>query len=109
MSICNFVIFVHISSGWVIVYTLSSFLAYNILDPKCNHFSGVQSGEYPELNQLMKDKYDEELELTKSLVQQDFDAQMKEEKVSFSILCSTILKTERSRLLKQCLRKTKII
>ncbi|KAK3788344.1 hypothetical protein RRG08_025072 [Elysia crispata] len=44
---------------------------------------GVQSGEYPELNQLMKDKYDEELELTKSLIQQDFDAQMKEEKKKF--------------------------
>ncbi|RUS69008.1 hypothetical protein EGW08_023231 [Elysia chlorotica] len=44
---------------------------------------GVQSGEHPELNQLMKDKYDEELELTKSLIQQDFDAQMKEEKKKF--------------------------
>ncbi|GFS21832.1 A-kinase anchor protein 9 [Elysia marginata] len=44
---------------------------------------GVQSGDHPQLNELMKDKYDEELELMKSLIQQDFDAQLKEEKKKF--------------------------
>ena len=45
-------------------------------------YPGVQSGSHPDLSQLMKDKYDEELDLAKSLIQQDFDEAMKEEKVN---------------------------
>ncbi|XP_005093244.2 A-kinase anchor protein 9 [Aplysia californica] len=44
---------------------------------------GVENGEHPQLNQLMKDKYDEELDLAKSLIQKDFDEALKEEKKKF--------------------------
>ncbi|CAL1542040.1 unnamed protein product [Lymnaea stagnalis] len=53
---------------------------------------GVEMGKHPQLNEIFQDKYDRQLELTKSLMQKDFDDMLKEEKKSFVEKHRTLMK-----------------
>ena len=44
-------------------------------------FLGLRTGAAPEVAQMMRDKYDTELELAKALMQQEFDESLEGEQV----------------------------
>ena len=53
-------------------------------------FTGIRGGDAPEVADLVRDRIDTELEMAKSLMQQEFEETIESEQVSLSKLLSLV-------------------
>lgn len=71
-------------------------LLFLLLDCYCCYLTGIRGGEAPEVADLVRDRIDTELEMAKSLMQQEFEETIESEQVCLASMVYIDLPSQKS-------------